>query len=183
MTPLSIHEHQRLVGREAAQVGWPREGSSVTDGLGVDVEGGYDVAQHVREVDVALVDDLGGGDDVYRNGRLRNRARSGAGPDGRDPAEDDRLLGHCHIEKGLRASCDRNLLPRNGIPDALNLDQVSARGHAPDFEATIVVGQCSEGKGGDEDLGTRDTLVGGIVADGARDSAILCSHRGGQNHR
>ena len=33
MTPLPIHEHQRLVGREAAQVGWPREGGGVTDGL------------------------------------------------------------------------------------------------------------------------------------------------------
>ncbi|GAB2506823.1 hypothetical protein GCM10008940_05870 [Microbulbifer agarilyticus] len=57
-----------MVGRKTAQVGGANQASSVTDGLGVDVVGGYNVAQKGVQIGVALIDEVFSGNDVDRDG-------------------------------------------------------------------------------------------------------------------
>ena len=75
MAALAIDQDQRVVGREVAQTGWPDDSGRVADGLGVDVEGGRDIAQEIGQVCAALVDEIFAADYVDRHGRVRHRAR------------------------------------------------------------------------------------------------------------
>ncbi len=67
VAPLPVDQHQRVVGRQAAQVGGPREGGRVRNRLDVDVERRHDVAQQVGEVGIALLHDLACRDHVDGN--------------------------------------------------------------------------------------------------------------------
>ena len=70
MPALSVDQHQRMVGREAAQGRGANEPACVTDWLRVDVVGGHEGSQLIANVGVALPDDVFGRNDVDRHRRV-----------------------------------------------------------------------------------------------------------------
>ena len=178
VTPLPVHQNQRVVRGQAAQVGRTRERGRVTDGLDVHVEGRHNVAEQVGEVVVALVDDLRTGDDVDGDRRFGHRTRPGAGADGDDAAQRDGFLAQKHVELRRLAVRDGHLLPLGGVADQLNLDQVRSGGYAADAEGAVVAAQAADVESGDEHLGADDSLVGRAIANRAFEGALGVRRRG-----
>ena len=74
VTALAVHQHQRMVGRQVAQIRRPDDDARVADRLRVDVERRHDGPQLIAEVRVALADDFPGRDGVDRHRRGGHRA-------------------------------------------------------------------------------------------------------------
>jgi hypothetical protein len=55
MPPLAVDQHQRVIGRQAAQIGGPNDCRRIRNRLHVDVVRRDDIAQQVLQVRVALV--------------------------------------------------------------------------------------------------------------------------------
>ena len=93
---LAVDEHQRVIRRQAAQVGGPDDPRRVAHRLRVDVEGGDQRPQLIPDVRAALADDILVGDGVDRHRRLDDRARLGAA------ADDDHALLELRRERDVQ---------------------------------------------------------------------------------
>ena len=103
MHALAVHHHQRLVGRQPAQVGRPDEGGAVTNGIARHREGRDQVLDHLVHVGDALLLQFLAGIDIDRCRRF------GDGTVGTPRArDDDRLAGRFRCGR-----LGRNILRKN----------------------------------------------------------------------
>ena len=152
MPPLPVDEHQRVVGGEAAQVGGPREGRRVTDGLDVDVERRNHVAQQVREVGVALLHDLARRDHVDRNWRLGHRSRLCSASDCHEPLQFERHLGERDVKLRDLPLGDGHLPSLGLVADQHDLHCVRACRNVADLECAAGAGVGPQAEVGQADL-------------------------------
>ena len=89
---LAVHQHQRVVGGQVAQVRRPHDGRRVADRLRVDVEGRDDCPELADQVPAPLPDQIRRADDVHGHGGLGDRARRGAAAHDHDGLGDHRQL-------------------------------------------------------------------------------------------
>ena len=149
MHALAIDQHQRLVGRKAAQVGRTHEGRAVADRVARDREGGDQILEHLVHVGHALLLQFLARIDVDGRGRFRDRAvgATGSGDDDRLPRRGGRILRRLLLSKN-RQGIDK----RNGDGAAGNQTPIlhskppyvsfcrGLFGHAPLWSSLIVQG-------------------------------------------
>ena len=100
---LTVHQYQRVIGWQIAQVRRSDDRCCVADRLGVNVEGRRHRAHQVAYVGNALANEFLAGNDVHRNGRFGGRARPRAAADD-DESRVDRADLKGEVPQNLLAS-------------------------------------------------------------------------------
>ena len=88
MAALAIYEQQRVIRCQIAQAGRTHDGAGIADGVHAGIERWDGIPKLVEDIRIALLGEIGGRNDVDRNGGLQDSAPASPA------ADDDNLLGN-----------------------------------------------------------------------------------------
>ncbi len=178
MAPPPVHQHQRVVGGEAAQRERPNDIIRVGHALARKVHRRRQRLEDLARLARALLRQLLGREHVHRHRQLFGRGVTRARPDyDVDRRERDRLRGHREVLRGRATIGDGHARRLGDVAEQPHAHGEGARAHAANIVLTLLVARRAQPRSFDGDLRAGQRSARGI-GDAAVDRPGLRGERG-----